>query len=217
MKNLNLKTFYDKIVRNLKVVLGYTEIKDLDLILRACRLKPYDYFYNKLKNKVVLHRAWFDEFGNSLHINQSKNIQIVYGDIKFLNQEINCTDLYYGLTMNKVVKISKLVNIIKGKYEKYDIYYLTFLGIDNYFRTFLVYNGRVMKTSSLIIGFDNIKTLWYSSNIRYFMNSKLKRNNIPSPCLRAESWTSYIPVHRDFHQIIDDEFPELKNVFVSNN
>lgn len=212
MKNLNLKSFYDKIIRNLKVALGYTEIDGLDFIIRASRLKPFDYFFNNLRQKVVLHRTWFDEFGNTFNINKNKNIEIIKGDTRLINYNIPCTDLYYGLSLDKIFKISSLVQIIVGKFEENEYYFLNFLGIDNYFRTFIIYKDQIIKISPLELGFDNLHQMYENRKIRYFLKCKLKKINFPDPCEKAESWISYIPVHRDFIKLLEDKSPELANI-----
>jgi len=131
MKILSLDSFYKKIKRTVLLVEGYTEIKNLAFILTACRLKPIG-----LGSKLELHRHWVDEFGSSLKIIKKK-IQIVHNDLSIDREHLPCTDLYYGLSLERIVKMSKLSYLCYGQDEDEIYYIISFLGIDNYLRTYL--------------------------------------------------------------------------------
>jgi len=44
MKNPSLDSVYNSLNKHILLAESYTEIKKLAFIIKACRLKPYDYF-----------------------------------------------------------------------------------------------------------------------------------------------------------------------------
>src|SRR5271167_2680415 len=99
MRSPSLEFFYAKTEKLITLTESYTEQEHLAFIIKACRLKPYDYVFNGRGNKLVLHRWWFDEYGNSLELVKNKTIKLTFGDLRLDRKQIISTDLYYGLSL----------------------------------------------------------------------------------------------------------------------
>jgi hypothetical protein len=205
MKSPSLETLYADLHRSILLVQSYTDVPELAFIIKSCRLKPYSYFFEGKTNKITLHSWWFDEFGNSLKL-KNKKIKIVYGDLLLDRRKIICTDLYAGLSLDKVIKMSKFAQIISGRDE--DIYQdcliLSLLGIDNYLRTFLYLYGEWQQVSPLTIGLKNLKTIVNHHDIQYFRDLTIKENN-PLPCMEARVWLTCLPSKKDLLDLLDKQ------------
>jgi hypothetical protein len=184
---------------------AYAEESYLEKLLYICKMKPYHYCYKKKSSSLQLYKHWFDEFGNSLIINDKKKIQIIYSDLRLREKLIIGSDLYYGLSIDKIYKIRKQLLILKGKDEdlEQDLYILSFLGIDNYLRTFIYFYGEWRQASSLILGIKYLK------KIIEYKNSfpvKLKiMNGIQLPCNLQEGWLLSTPWKTEFERLLKQE------------
>lgn len=203
MKSPSLDILYTQLHKHILLAQAYIEIKELFFIIKACRLKPYDYIENK-SDKLILYRKWFDEFGNSFEITNNKRVKITYNDLSLDRQKIVCTDLYYGLSIENVVKISKLAFVCLGKEEDtyQDCVVLTFLGIDNYLRSFVFTNEEWHPVSPLILGLKTLRTIGANRDLRYFREVSIKEN-APIPCLAPEAWLTYMPPNRVFTALME--------------
>lgn len=203
MKSYNLEEFYSKFRRHISLASSYTEIRELEFIIKACRLKPYNIIENK-DNKLVLHRWWFDEFGNSFKIVKNNRLKIVFNDLALDRSKIICSDLYYGLSIPKVIKMSKLGFFFFGKEEDLgtDCAFIALLGIDGYLRCFMYLHDIVQNVSPLYIGVNNLKFIYKNLDIKYFLNIK-NIKDIPVPCTSCQAWLSYVPMSDDFNKIIN--------------
>lgn len=203
MKSPSLDILYTQLHKHILLAQAYIEIKELFFIIKACRLKPYDYIESK-SDKLVLYRKWFDEFGNSFELTNNKRVKITYNDLSLDRQRIVCTDLYYGLPVENVVKISKLAFVCLGKEEDtyQDCVVLTFLGIDNYLRSFVFTNGEWYPVSPLILGLKTLRTIGINRDLRYFREVSIKEN-APIPCLAPEAWLTYMPPNRVFTALME--------------
>jgi hypothetical protein len=214
MKSLSLEAIYFKIKKIILLTESYTECKGLSFIIKACRLFPINYLKDR-DPKIVLHRHWIDEFGNSLKIIKNKKIKITYNDLSIDKNKLYCTDLYYGLSIDNIIKISKLAFICAGFDEDTlePIYYITLLGIDNYFRTYF-YDDDWQQISTLHIGMNNLKLIAKKSDIKYFLEfNNLK--NMPYPCSRSSQWLTILPASAALTESVGKEFPELAKIFKS--
>lgn len=211
MKNLTIDLFYNELEKHVLLVEAYTEIKDLALTIKACRLKPYGYFFEQKTAKIILYKWWFDEFNNSLKIN-NKNINIVYNDLSLNSENIICTDLYAGLSVEKVAKLSKLVYIACGKDEdlQQDYCHMTFLGIDNYFRSYTYIYGEWQKVSPLVLGIDKLINIIKHNDINYFKKLMPQENKI-HPCPTVEEWLSSTTMISGFLDTINNDI--VKSIF----
>lgn len=214
MKSPSLDKLYIQLDRHILLAQSYTEIKELSFIIRACRLKPYSYVFEDKNDKLVLHRHWFDEFGNSFKIDKNKRIRIVYGDLSLDRDKIISTDLYYGLSMEKVAKISKMAHVMAGKDEDLfqDCFFLTFLGLDNYLRCFLYVHEEWQQVSPLLLGMRNLKTIAKNIDVKYFVGLKNK-DNMPVPCISVEEWITFMPPSADFTAFIGKQHEAVSQLF----
>lgn len=204
MKSPSLESFYYKINRSVLLTQSYTEIENLAFIIKACRLKPKTLFFNNEKYSLKLYQEWFDEFGNILKIIKTKKIDIIYNDLSIIDNKI-ATDLYYGLSVDKIVKISKLMHLIIGKDEASDkVFIITFLGIDNYLRSYLFMDNEWTVVSPLILGINRLRNIIKRSDIKFFHELKYKKDNM-IPCQVATEWISYIPVANNLIEIIKEK------------
>lgn len=212
MEAHSLEYWHNHLNKNIKLASAYTEVKELEFIIKFCRLIPKDFSLLKKDKQIKLHRWWVDEFGNSLKIIKNKRIKIIYNDLS-VTDNVN-TDLYYGLSMDKIYKISKLVFIYCGKDDMDQYYiYVSFLGIDNYLRTFVYEDNQFKLTSALFLGLKNLKFIGKHLDIKYYLNLKNKENII-YPCVLGEGWLSLCPVSDDLKTIIDRQLPQLTEIFL---
>lgn len=217
MRSHSLEFFYAKIEKLIRLAQSYTENEHLGFILKACRLKPYDYVFQDRSERMVLHRWWFDEYGNSLDIIKNKRIRLVYGDLRINRSKLVSTDLYYGLSLDRVAKMSKLVYLCAGKDEDQyqDCYLLTFLGVDNYFRTYLYWYGEWQQVSPLVMGMKHLKLLVNNADIKHF-RQLTNSENLPIPCISGQTWLTYMPPSREFLTILSEQYENLLPIFQEN-
>lgn len=204
MRTLSLENFNYKINRKILLVEGYSEIRHLANIIKYSRLKPYDYFFTKINNtSTVLYKRWFDEFGNSLFIDDKQKHKIIFNDLSLDRDRIISTDLYYGLSLSKIAKISKAVHIFIGIDEdlNQDAILINFLGIDNFFRTYLYMYGKWQIVSPLICGIKNLRTFMINKKIEEFKEFKIKEKN-KLPCAFEQSWITSMPVSESFASLL---------------
>lgn len=216
MKNPSLEFFHTSIEKFIRLAQSYTEINDLGFIIRSCRLKPYHYLFEEHSKKVVLYRWWFDEFGNSLIITKNKKLQIIYNDLRLDKDNIITTDLYYGLSIDRIVKMSKLLYLCAGKDEDLyqDCYLLTLLGMDNYLRSYLYWFGEWQQVSPLLTGIKYLHSVSGSVDIKYFRQLK-NTKDIPLPCVSGQMWLSCLPAHKDFSYLVKKQY-EILVPFMEN-
>src|SRR6185295_2676581 len=110
MSSSNIERLYAKIRQHILLAQSYTEIGELAFIIKSCRLKPHSHIFEGKNNKLTLHRWWFDEFGNSLKIVKNKRIKLIYNDLSLSRDRVVCTDLYRGLSIDRIAKTSKLIH-----------------------------------------------------------------------------------------------------------
>jgi hypothetical protein len=216
MKSPSIEWLHAKLEKQIRMARSYTEIKELEFIVKGCRLKSYDYIFKNRDSRIVLKRHWFDEFGNSLKILKKKQIQIIYNDLNLDRSQIICTDLYYGLSLDKIAKMSKLVHLVAGKDEdlQEDCFLLTFLGIDNHLRSYLYLYGEWQTVSPLIMGLKALKVLENNKDIKYFRGIENKENSA-IPCISGQTWISYLPPSSGFLDIVRKNYEMLLPIFES--
>lgn len=214
MKSHSIEWLHAKLDKQIKLAQSYTEIEELEFIIKACRLKPYDYIFEERSDKIALLRWWFDEFGNSFNISKKKQIRIIHNDLRLDRSKIICTDLYYGLSLDRVARMSKLVCLIAGKDEDLyqDCFLLTFLGIDNHLRSYLYWYGEWQTVSPLFMGVKALKLIKNHKDIKYFHQAGNKENSA-IPCVSGETWLSYLPPSQGFLDIIKQQYNWLLPIF----
>lgn len=197
LSNYLAEEYFEKIKPEVNLVSSYLEDNDIKEIIIKCRLKPYKYNYS-LNRKLILRRHWVDEFNNSFILDEKK-IKIIENDLSLTEKDVKYTDLYYGLPINKIIKISKLLHISIGKDEDFnqDCCVLTFLGIDNYLRTFALYNGKVERRSPLCLGIKNLKKIINNTDVKIY-NKLPRKERVIYPCSYWDEWIVSLPVHSIF-------------------
>lgn len=212
MRSPSIDYLHAKLDKQIRLAEGYTEIKGLNFIIKACRLKPYDYIFREKDNKIILHRWWFDEYSNSFEITKRKKIKITYNDLRLDRNKIIGTDLYYGLSIDRVAKMSKLVHLLSGKDE--DLFQpcslLTFLGIDNHLRSYLYWDGEWQQVSPLMLGMKNLQTIFKHLNIKLYQE---KKENSVLPCVEGRSFLSYIPASVNFLDLLKKRYEHIYHAF----
>ncbi|CAB4196573.1 hypothetical protein UFOVP1290_93 [uncultured Caudovirales phage] len=207
MKSPSIDHLYAKLDKHIRLVKSYTEIDELDFIIKSCRLKPNEYIFNK-NGKLSVYREWFDEFGNSIKI-INKKIKIIYNDLNINRDKLVCTDLYYGLSLDNTLKASKLLYLSKYKDEYYeDNFIVVFLGIDNYLRAKVFIDNEWCNVSPLLIGLENLKLISQNLDIKYFKKLPIKKN-MYMPCLSVEAWLTLLPASEAFSQFMRKDYSNL--------
>ena len=217
IRSPSIEYLHAKLEKQIRLTQSYTGIDGLEFIIKSCRLKPCDYVFKERDHKIVLHKKWFDEHGNSFTINRHKNIQIVYGDLSLDKTKIVCTDLYYGLSLDRVAKMSKLVHLVAGKDEDLyqDCYLLTFLGIDDHLRSYLYWYGEWQQVSPLLMGMKSLGIIAKNMDIKQYVQAGKKENNA-LPCVSGETWLSLCPVPKGFLEMLSKHHETIAKVFNEN-
>jgi hypothetical protein len=207
MKSPSIERLYAQLNKHILLVQSYTEVNEVAFIIKACRLKPHSFVFQDRATKLVLHRWWFDEFGNSLHFIKNKKMRIIYNDLNLDRSQIVCTDLYYGLSVDKIAKMSKLMflSLMKEDETYHDQIFITFLGLDNYLRSYVNLNGSWLQVSPLCLGMRALKNIARNLDLRYF-RELISKENAPLPCASARTWLSSMPPGKEFLQLMTKEY-----------
>jgi hypothetical protein len=206
----NIERLHSNWEKLIKLATSYIEIPEMSFIIQSCRLKPFDLVLGKNKNKrvvsVILHRHWFDEFGNSLMLKWGKKIEIVYNDLSVPKTQIVSTDLYRGLSIENIVKISTCLHLIVGKDEdlQQPCYLMTLYGIDQYLRSFIFWHGKWQQVSPLWLGLDSLIELEDLRKDTWGQYQTLK-NLPPLPCTQLRGWLGYVGDMDDWLQMLEKE------------
>ena len=210
MRSPSIERLYAQLNKHILLVQSYTEVNEMFFIMKACRLKPHSFIFQDRDTKLVLHRLWFDEFGNSLRIIKNKRIKITYNDLTLDKNQIVCTDLYYGLSIDKVAKMSKLMFFCSMKEEEtyHTQSFATFLGLDNFLRTYVNLDGEWLQISSLCLGMKILKNIARNIDLRYF-RELIGKENAPLPCASSSAWLSFMPPSREFLQLMTSEHDQM--------
>jgi hypothetical protein len=213
MRSPSIEWLHAKLERQIRLVESYTEVKGIEFIIKSCRLKPCGYIFDERDDKLTLQRWWFDEFGNSLELNKKK-INITLNDLRLDRDKIVCTDMYYGLSLDRVAKMSKLVYLVAGKDEDLyqDCFLLTFLGIDNHLRSYLYWYDEWQQVSPLLMGTKSLKLLANNLDVKYFRQIG-KKENLAMPCASGQSWISFLSPSQGFLDLIKRQYEVLLPIF----
>lgn len=205
MNSISIENLYSNLDRHIKLVASYTELPSLAFIIKSIRLKPYSLIFEKYHERLILHKWWIDEYGNSLILNKKKP-EIILNDLKIDKSKLTSTDLYGHLSIDKVAKISKLVYFFSGKEEDFysDHMILSFLGIDGFLRTFIYLYGEWIIYPSLLLGVKALSSVASNIDIQSFIEIKNKKN-ILYPCIKQRAWIGYWPPNREFFNIIKEQ------------
>ena len=83
-----------------------------------------------------------------------------------------------------------------------DCFIVSFLGIDNYFRTYLYLYGSWQQISTLFLGMQTLFFIANNLNNCYFMEVD-EQNTLP--CKKQKSYLTYIPMSKDFSDILNTQ------------
>lgn len=214
MNSPSIERLYAKLDKHLLLTEAYTEINGLSFVIKACRLKPVDFVFKTRSTKLMLHRWWFDEFGNSFKIIKNKRIKFIFNDLKLNRNKIVCTDLYNGLDITHIIKMSKIISIYSGLDEDLSqpCCLLAFLGIDNRLRSYLYLYGEWAQVSPLLIGLQELKNIAKYRDIKFFKFEENKK--IPLPCANGKSWISCLPPSDLFLSSLDKHCELIRKLFI---
>jgi hypothetical protein len=203
MRSYSTDYLHNKLKRHIDLAKAYAEVPELDFIIKSCRLKPYKILFENKENKISLFNLWCDEFGNTLDLN-NKKLKITLNNLKLNKNKIVCTDIYFGLSIDKVYKFSKLIYIFCGKEEDLnsECAFIAFLGIDNYLRCFMYLYDEWINISPLYLGLNNLKLLSNNLDLKYFININ---NNYPIHCSTGKAWLSYCPISDEIKSELNRE------------
>ncbi len=196
MRILSPENWYSRLEKQIKLFEAHMEVKEFSFIAKSCKLKPYDVIYKKANFGLKLHKHWVDEYGNSIIIGRNGKLKIEYNTLLIDKNKIVNTDLYYNISIEKIVKISKLAYIFCGKedVEEGICIYLCFLGLDDCLRCYAYMHQEWRQVSPLWIGLFNLKMLAKNLDIKYYLNFKSNNLNLPPYCLSGMGWITYLPM-----------------------
>lgn len=216
MNNIgSLDKFYAHIDSHIELVSSYTENSAYRFVITSCRLKPYTFIFDKFRSRLVLHRHWIDEFGNSLLIGTDKRAKITTNDLTIDRDKLISTDLFAGLPIDKVAKISKTLFFIAGKDEDNykDCFIFAFLGLDGYLRCFYYAYEKWGSLPPLLLGLEVLETLASNQVIRDIKEVKLKKNTI-FPCIKRTAVISSWPPSKNFVSILEAQNSALTSILL---
>ncbi len=195
--NYLAEEYYERIKPEVNLIGSFTGDNQIVEILLKCRLKPYNY-NTQFNRKLILRKHWVDEFGNSLLIENGK-AKIVENHLNIDHSVVKNSDLYFGLPVSKISKISKLAHLSTGVDEDFEeeCIVLTFLGLDDCFRTFCLYNGEWRRFSPLSIGLKNIRKILNNTDVKVF-NQLTIGERVIYPCSTWSEWMVRLPANELF-------------------
>jgi len=175
------------IQKRINFLCSYLEDKSIDFIFNSCNIRPLE----RPNSKLILNKHWIDDFNNSIIINKPPTI--IYND---LSVKSSITDPYRNLSIDKIIKISKL-----GHFINEEIPILTFYGLDNKLRSYIL-EDQWNITSTLIIGFSNIKYISNNLNINNY------KKNIDN-----NSWVFKLPCSNEFLSVLKLNNNSVESLF----
>lgn len=214
MNNISsLDKFYLHIGTHIDLVSSYTENEAYRFIITSCRLKPYSFIFDKFRSRLVLHRHWIDEYGNSFLIGKDKKAKVVANDLTIEQDKLICTDLFGALPIHKIAKISKTLFFIAGKDEDNyeDCFIFAFLGLDGYLRCFYYAYEKWSALSPLLLDLEVLEIFSRNQVIRDFKEVKLKKN-VVFPCLKREAVITSWPPSKNFISILEAQNSALLSI-----
>jgi len=218
VKNLNITQLYNKINKSILLLEAHTEIKNLSFIIKACRLTPWITTNNNLvgSGKIVIYSQWIDEFNNSVEIDKKNKICITYNNLRINSSYGICTDLYAGLPLFKIIKISKLMHLYIGYDDNKIFCCITLVGIDNFFRTYIYQEHQWIQVSPLVLNVTRLFQIHDHLDIKFFLKFH-KKNNIFFPCETGEEWISFLPASEKFITTLAKKYDTNMFDFLTTN
>lgn len=215
MKKLSIDKFYKQHESYLAVTAGYMEEPTFPFMLRACRMRPIQSHNDSLPVRATLLRNWADEYGNTLYLGKNKRSKVCFGDLSLDRSRIRCTDLYASISIEDLWSISRLLYCCIGIDDctEQEVFILSFLGKDNYFRTRVYQNGNWdFNVSSLILNQYVLRMICENHNIKHFLELSARRYIPYYPLRNVRHWVTALPAHHKFRQAIISESETMSKV-----
>ena len=214
MTTWNIDLYLNKLEKNILLVEKFTELRELYTVIKFCRLKPLE-FLETNNYKIKLFNTWVDEFGNSICIRKNKKIETTLNNISAFKYK-KTTDLYYGISLEKINKISKNSLIIKYIDEDdNENFLLSFLCIDNYIRSYHIDGEICEQISPLYAGINNLRK--FAKNLHIQSHKKMIIKGFKIPCKRVSGWISSVPFEDSFIKELEKNCIILANILKENN
>jgi hypothetical protein len=184
-------------------------------IIRLCQMTPKNlidknhsnelYYNSDVKTTSHYYSHWVDPFGHVMKLNKSHGwFEIQPYIIGARSENIYNRDMYAGLSIAKIAKISKFIDILFGKdidlEEDYIV--LTFLGIDDKLRTYVYIYGEWESYPSLLIGSKALRDISENKAMSEFKEIRAARRIIYE-CSSQKRWLSALPLPKELSIMID--------------
>lgn len=162
-------------------------------MLNFCNLEP-----DIIKYKYKFVPNWSDHFGYTVSFENKKDPKILFTRI---DKNLN-TDLYSGLNLNQILKITDKICIVKGNDSvlNKNITIYVCLCVDNKIRSFIDYNDKIEKISPLIIGYKNLYEFIKNKNTIHWITST--NNEIEINLENVRIYYSIYPIPKDLNDIL---------------
>jgi hypothetical protein len=171
---------------------SYLEDKTVAEIIMYCNLEPKrerSYFEFKPNS------SWVDSYGCQIYLKKNKK-EVLFTNINLINNY----DIYAGLNLDQLLKITDKICIVKGIDEDFnkEFVYYNCLCVDKKIRSYLVYNEKIYKTSPLYLGYEALYEFIKNKNIIHWYS---KESNIFIPCLNQKIYYSCYPLPKDLLEV----------------
>lgn len=181
---------------------AFFEIKNLKKIIEYC-----DLYITHKKNKYLPAKKWNDAFHNQVILSK-QNFQVN----EFVTDQENnfiSYDLYIGLDLNEILKITKTVMLVIGITEFNNINcYLNCLCFDKKIRSYYLNDNEWMKVSPLHLGYELLNELIINEDTITY-NVINYEHQILIPLFNQKIVLARYP----FNKFLFNEIPELNDIF----
>jgi hypothetical protein len=209
----SLEELYARLDQHILLAVGYCEVETLPIIIKMCRLKPAKLFRKPCLVKLALHKQWIDEFGNSLYLEGANKLRIVLNDLSIDRSKVVSTDLYRGVSVERISGISRAGLLVLGKQDDYCL--LSLLGIDDYLRTFMWWRGVWQECSPLLLGSRFLQ--YWSQNLETMGYKELDGDVVALHRSKTQNiWLTEWPLGSELMEVVREwEIPALD--FIKEN
>jgi hypothetical protein len=200
--SFTLEEYYDIFYKFILIAQAYSEIPELSFIIKSCRFRSNIILTSE--SRITAHKKWIDDWGNSINLSKNK-IKVIFNDLLINKENLFSTDLYSGLDLERVIKISTLAFIGLGRDDDLNknCCLLSFFGIDRFFRTFLLLYDEWKKVAPILIGVHNLRKIYENLDLKNYIQIKNKENILP--CVEGKSWLSCLPASEEFIKLVESE------------
>jgi len=214
-KNLVIERFHIQLEAYINLAAKFVEKPEVAFMIRSCRMKPKAMMTSGRKiaeelKTLTLQKEWFDEWGNSVAIQKNSlpanRVGFNFEDLTIERDDLSSSDIYFGLSLENVKKVSRVVMVSVGIDEDFlePCCLLSFLGLDGFLRSHLLFCGEWNQVSPLYMGEQGFRVLFKTlqkiddGEGVVFKIQQGKEKSLPTPCFRADQWISCLPVSKEF-------------------